>query len=285
MNVKMTRMWLALAVAAVVAGGLQALTSAPAQAAPGLVRVLGPVESNAGIDKSTSVLCPISSPRIVGGGLVINDNQQRVAFARFMQPTKNFGPNGEDLWSVAATVRPGFSGASYTLQAVAVCATNAKVPGHEVRFGPLTTPSSAAAQNTSVGCSSSSKRVIGSGGGVVNGGQVVGIQTIRPSGPRDISRVFGQAIASTSSPWQMRAFTICMTSNDNTSTTGAAIPGFTGTTLCTDTPDAFVYGPGGGAWNGIGLLNQLFPSADLKANTVTITSGSTAVLTSAVCLP
>jgi hypothetical protein len=279
---KMTRLGLALAAAALAAGGLQALTSAPAHAVPGLVRVLGAVDNTGLVDKSTSVLCPTSSPRIVGGGIIINDNQRRLAFARFMQPTPNAGPAGEDRWSVGATALPGFSGSSYTLQAVAVCASD--VRDHEVRFGPLTTPSLASAQSTLVGCSSSGKRVIGSGGSVLNGGRVVGIQTIRPDGPRGISRVFGQAVSPPTVPWQMRAWTICMTSNDNTPTSGAAIPGFTGTTLCSNSPNTFVHGPGGGAWDGTGLINQLFPSANLKANTVTITSGSTAVLTAAVCI-
>jgi hypothetical protein len=200
-----------------------------------------------------------------------------------MQPTKNAGPNGEDRYSVGATVPPNFIG-TYSLQAVAVCAGTAGVPGHEVIGGPVTTPSSASAQNTSARCSSTSKRVIGFGGGVYNGGRQVGLQTVRSAGPRDISRAYAQENGVYTPTWQVQAFAICMTTSDTTTPSGAPVPGDTASTLCSNSPNRFVHGPGGGAWDGTGLIHQILPSSNLKLTTVIITPGSTAAFTSVICL-
>ena len=282
---KLKRIGWAVAAAVLAAGGVQVVTAAPAVAVPGLIRMPGiPTADNDQVDKSVSVLCPVSSPRIVGGGIVIDDHGQRRAFARFMQPTKNAGPNGEDRYSVGATVPPGFVG-TYRLQAIAVCASNAGVPGHEVRAGtPSTPPSSAAAQDAVAGCSSSTKKVLGFGGGVLNGGRQVGLQTVRADKPRGISRTFAQENSNYTPLWQVQSFVICMTSNDTTPPSGAAIPGDTASTLCANNPNQFVHGPGGGAWDGTGLIHQILPSANLKLTTVIITPGSTAAFTSAICI-
>jgi hypothetical protein len=253
-NAKLRRAGVAVAVAVLAAGGLQVVTSAPAAAVTGLVRVVSaPTSDDDQADKSTSVACPAESPRIVGGGIVIND-PQRLAFARFMQPTKNLG-GGPDSYAVAATVPPGFVG-TYSLEAIAVCASDDGVSGHEVVAGTPTTASSTPGQETLVGCSSSTKRVIGFGGGVIDGGQEVGLQTVRADGLRGIARIFAHEDASGyRGQWRLQAYAFVHTD--------------------------WEVAPG----TGIGLIHQMLPSRNLKQSTVIITPGSTAAFTSTICLP
>jgi hypothetical protein len=283
MNTKMGRIGATVTVAALAVGGLQVVASAPAAAVAGLVRVVGPsTPNNDQVDKSISAQCPATSPRIVGGGIEINDGGQRRVFARFMQPTKI--ANGQDFYSVGATAPTGFVG-TYSLRAIAVCASNAGVPGHEVVPGTATTPSSSTSQDTIELCSSTAKRVIGFGGGVIGGGREVGLQTVRSTGPRDGARAYAREDSSFGGQWQVLVFAICMTTTDTRPPSGAPIPGAVASTLCSDSPNTFVHGPGGGAWDGSGWINQIVPSANLKQNTVVITPGSTAAFTSTICIP
>lgn len=285
MNKRLRKFGRTMVVAALVAGGLQVVTAAPAAAVTGLTRfITPPTADNSQVDKAITAQCPTSAPRIVGGGIVINDHGRRVAFARFMQPIKNLGGTGRDAYAVAATVPPGFV-VTYSLQAIAVCARDIGVPGHQVVPGPLTTRSSDPDQNTIIHCPSG-KRAIGFGGGVIGGGREVGLQIVRSTGPRDASRAYAHEVAGGyGGQWQVQAYAVCMTTNDTRPPSGAAIPGQVASTLCSDNPNTFVHGPGGGAWDGIGMINQIVPSANLKQNTVIITSGSTAAFTSTVCLP
>lgn len=279
------RIALVAAVTGLAIGGVQVLTSAPASAVTGLVRFPGtPTPDNGQLDKGTTAQCPATSPRIVGGGMVVNDHGQRRVFARFMQPVENLGGSGRDAFAVAATAPPGFVG-TYSLQAIAVCAANAGVPGHDVVPGTPTTRSASSTQDTTARCPSG-KRVIGFGGGVLDAVSGVGLQVVRSAGPRDISRAYARRVAGNfGEQWRVQAFAICMTTTDNRPPSGAAIPGSTASTLCSNSPNTFVHGPGGGAWDGTGLIHQILPSANLKQNTVVITAGSTAAFTSTICIP
>jgi hypothetical protein len=272
------RIGLAIAASTLVVGGLQVVMEAPAAAVPGRQIVPSLPRS----DGVAFALCPAASPRIVGGGIAIDDGGRRQAFATLMQPVRNLNGTGLDAYTVRAAAPPGFIG-TFTVQAFAVCASNAGVPGHQVVQSDLTSPSTASAQDTIIGCPAG-KRVIGFGGGVFGGGRQVGLQVVRSTGPRDASRAYAREhVNGYSGQWQVRAYAVCMTTSDNRPPVGAAIPGDTATTLCSTNPATFVHGAGGGAWDGNGLIHRIVPTA--TQNTVVITPGSTATLTSTVCIP
>lgn len=278
---RISRIGLAVAAAALVAGGLQVVTPEPALAVPGL---LPPVVSFAPPNAlSWNAHCPPEAPRIVGGGGSISDGGLRRAFFKSMQPIRNFNNTVRDAFIVGVVRPPGFTG-TINVTAYAMCAPTASVPGHEIIQGVPTSLSSRTAQDGVAVCTPG-KRVIGFGGGVLSGGSEVGLQTVRSSGPRDISRVFAREDADGYNlPWQAVAFAVCMTTSDTRPPVGAAIPGSTGASLCPTSPSTFVHGPGGGAWDGIGLIHAIIPSADRRRTDVTITAGSTAVLVSTVCM-
>jgi hypothetical protein len=284
MNIKLKRASVAIVAAVVAATGLQVTTAAPAAAISGLVRMPGPTTPDDTLpNKTAQATCPTTAPRIVGGGIVIDDGDQHQVFARTTRPLANRGPNGEDVWEVAASAPPGFL-VSYSLRAIAVCAPNSAVPGHQVVHGTMVQNIPGSTTQNSVGSCPTGKRVIGVGGSVFDGGRAVGLSAVRSDGPRGITRAFARdRFGDTDGVWQMQASAICMITNDAREATWAAVPGNTATILCQN--GFSVHGPGGGSWTGIGLIHRIEPSADLQQTTVITTPGSTATLVSIICLP
>jgi hypothetical protein len=268
--------------AVVVVGVIAALAlAAPATAVPGVTREVGdPTDDNIVAVKTAEATCPASTPRIVGVGARVENDETGRVFLRRLQPIKNVG--GQDKASVTSAAPTGVV-TSYRLLAVAVCAPSASVPGHQVVRSLFTGPSSATTQDTAAVCPAG-KKVIGYGA-EVNGDRGVGLQVVRSDKLRGISRAYARELPpGYADQWGVQAVAICFTTNGTETPVGAAIPGSDATVLCPTSPVTLVHGAGGGAWDGTGMIRRLEPSSDLGRARVELTPGSTATLVSLLCL-
>jgi hypothetical protein len=128
-----------MAVATALAGGVVAVPVAEAQAAPpvvtGVVKVQSPIqEINSQYAKSAQAKCPLGKKVVGGGGWafeVTTTSPERLALVR-LEPSDDVDGNGGDGFIVgAAEVAPGVAG-DWWVQAYALCADAASVPGWHI---------------------------------------------------------------------------------------------------------------------------------------------------------
>ena len=197
-------------------------TRAAAVGLTGLQRVESPVVTNSVSPKTARAVCP-SSKKVVGGGgwaymPSANGHPERLALTR-LEPSddvlgtgSNAGPDG---YRVGAAEVGDDAVGSWWLQAYALCADAASVPGWELEraSGPL--QRSDEVQRVPVGCDTAdtAKRVLGTGAAIETSsqgqGQVV-LQVARVSADGRLVRAQAHEDATTYGlTWHLDAYAIC----------------------------------------------------------------------------
>lgn len=214
-------------VGAVLAAGLGAgVTAGPApagaQAAGGLTgleKVQSAVVTNSASPKTARVACPGGKKVVGGGGWVYQPsssaNPERLALTR-LQPSDDVWATGNnanaDGYIAAATEVLGGTTGSWWVQAYAICADAASVPGWELEVAS-TLRHVDDMQQVSVGCDAADtgKRVIGTGAELQadSVSQVV-LQVARVSADGRLVRAQGHADADGyGGNWSVRAHAVC----------------------------------------------------------------------------
>ena len=286
--------WAGVAAAVVsIAGVTQLADTTRVSAVGGLHVVAGDgTSSDSNASKRDAAVCP-PDERVVGGGAWADDHGDGQVRLTQLQPMQS---GGRDSFVVAAQEPDTGYAEGWHLQAYAVCAPAASVPGHLiVASAPASTNGAFVA--TAAGCPAG-KKVIGSGAALrtsdgvgLVGGQV-GLQVSRAAGPLDITRAAAHEDADGfSSPWTLTSFAICVT----------GIPGQHADTVLEAGPvvdprcqpagllPTIVHGPGGGAGlndSGLTWLQVIYPYSDLTGVLVAMSGPSRdGVVAQGVCTP
>jgi hypothetical protein len=189
-------------------------------------------------------------------------------------PVRGGSSAGGDHIVVSGAAPPGFTGA-WTIQPYAVCANSSALPNYQIVPDTEFPASSSTAREFHVLCTGS-KRAVGSGAAIVDGGREVGLTAYRTDEPRGLARAYGEEDASGfGDAWRLQAFAICADPLPNFSVQASLQPGPTGRQVCPT--GSFVHGPGGGAGTGGFFLQRLVPTADLRQLEVSGTAVDPAV--------
>jgi hypothetical protein len=182
---------------------VQATTSAPAAAIPGLQIVEASTQQNSVGAKTQDVNCPSGTAVLGGGGALVGNHSTKV-FLTEMRPLSE--------WTyrvTAAEMAPGWDG-SWSLTAYAICST--PLLGWELKTGNSGTNVSDFKTTFTFGCSEH-KKVFSAGGRVnVPAGQQgqVGLVMVRPDGPLTIGRASARvAPGGYWDPWSVDSYAIC----------------------------------------------------------------------------
>lgn len=200
--------------AALLLGAQVVFGAQPAAALPGLQRIVERSATDSVSPKNVTALCPDGKRVIGGGGRVFAPaaaDSSKVMVIR-LEPLNTVNQSGYIAGGVE--VAPGITG-DWWVEAVAICAPTPA--GHEIVQAD-TTPSSAATQQTLARCTSSGKRVFGTGARIQNGGGQVTLQLTRADAGRGFARATAKEDADGfTGNWILSAFAVCA---DN-------LPGFT----------------------------------------------------------
>jgi hypothetical protein len=288
------RLVAALATAVAVAGVAQLAAPPPAEAVPGLKRVVSESDTNDRPWKTAIASCG-DGQEVLGGGAVVRDgwrNQVRL--------TRSWPSGVADIdrdWWVAEAEAPNLRrDFEWSVSAYAICAPKWVLDDHEIVARTVTFEDSPRFAHVESPRCPGNQVAYGSGAAVIGldaagGGGTwgfptgrLGLQMIRTSGPLDIARASArEAVGGYAGQWRLRAIAICADRrvhlNPGTPLdSGVHAVGslsFTNTaeSLC---PDGFrTHGPGGGGGlsdGGPSWLRAIHPHKGLGGVTVALTS-------------
>jgi hypothetical protein len=251
--------------------------------------VLGPLKGGTDPEKKVAAICPADS-RVVGGGGSVNDGGTGKVMLYELAPDHTPGPPGQTdrFFAKARTIDPQFSGA-WTVTAYAICAYGQTVPKNlNVRMTlPATTE--APFKSGAIACPAGQRAL---SAGAVSDNRFhgrAGLQLVRTSGPRDISRATGRI--SQPGPgyyWALDHLAVCADPAPGFDPpVEVLVGGRDGRVTCP--PGKKVYGAGGGGSltdSGNSYLSSVIVSSDLRQVQVTMTAPPTGgMVIQAICGP